>query len=653
VLILGISGSFNTVDDQWAVGIPRGNSHDAAAVLVRDGVVVSAIEEERLTRIKHTHTFPLHAIRACLESARVDLGDVDQVAFFRGEEFLNRGVTGYLIHDPELEDTTARRRVVELLGDKVSGDQVAFVPHHTAHAASTYYESGFDRSAVLVMDGGGEYESVSLYVAEGDRLETVYQRPESASLGLMYWHFTRFLGYRLFDEYKVMGLAPFGDPQRYRALFESQYELGPAGEYSLKYRAFDRALLKAGIRPRRRHEPFSKDHLDFAAAAQETLERIVLHIAAGAAELTGQANLCLSGGVAQNCAANGKIATAGLFEQVFVHPASHDAGTALGAALVCANDQKPIVRNRRRTTALGSTIGSDDAVATELERWKRYLDFERCTSVADRAADLLASDQVVAWVQGRAEFGPRALGQRSILADPRPTGNRDRINSIIKQRESYRPFAPAVAAERAGEFFEIPDSAISADFMTFTVQVREEYRGVLGAITHTDGSARVQVVHRDASPLFWQLIDGFGSRTDIPIVLNTSFNNNYEPIVDSVADAIRCFLTMPLDYLIVGSIVVTRASWVDDLSELRPVLLPGVAAESRPREDGQMVHAVLEWAHRYDRGRVTPVSMSTCHMLTMADGSRTLADLSDAVGGAIVNDEWNLLWQRRLVDFRL
>ncbi|CCH69481.1 Nodulation protein nolNO [Phycicoccus elongatus Lp2] len=645
MLVLGISGSFNTEDEQWITGLPRGFFHDSAAAIVEDGRVLFAAEEERLSRVKHTHAFPLRAIQACLRHRAVSLRDIDEVAFFFDETFLDHELSTFRLGRPDLAEVGARARIGTLLDGEVDPERINFVPHHVAHAAATYRESGFDQALVLVMDSSGEAESVSAFRAGDGELALEHQVPTAASLGQLYFRGTRFLGFRLFDEYKVMGLAPYGDPTRYRKVLSGLYELGPDATYQFDAEGMDERLLRAGIRPRRQDEPLGADHRDFAAALQETLETIVGHVAGGLMARTGQRNLCLSGGVAQNCTMNGRLASSGRFSDIFVHPASHDGGAALGAAFGRAPGRQG---GRRRRTDLGTDIGSDADIGRLLDAWGDHVTAELQDDIADAVAGQLAAGLVVGWAQGRAEFGPRALGHRSIVADPRPAANRDRINRIIKQRESFRPFAPAVLAERANDYFQL--AGVEPDFMTFALTVRARHRELLGAVTHVDGSARVQVVRRDVDHLFWRLIDRFGARTGTPVLLNTSFNSNTEPIVDSAADAVRCFLTTGLDQVAIGSYLVSRKALVFDASTLVPVLTPTVAMRIRRPPRGPEEWELHEWSHPTDSARTARLSTAAAGAIIEAAGHRRLGDCVTSDSLPEVEAELISLWHSRLVD---
>jgi carbamoyltransferase len=659
MIILGFSGGPNAIHEKTFEVFP-GAMHDAAAVLLRDGEVVSAIEQERLDRIKHSNKGPFDAIRFCLDAAGLGLGDVDRLAFYGERPFWDWMLRRhYLDHveQPLLVDaqTLMRATLTRELGEGVAPGQPLFIGHHLAHAMSAAALSGFDESLVLTIDGRGDDIAGGIYLARGNRLETVATLPVAKSLGYFYLTTIAFLGYRIFDEYKVMGLAPYGDPDRYQDLFKAVYTLEPEGQYSLNMERL-RGLFEV-VSPRRPWEPITQVHQDIAAALQRSLEEIVFHVLRHYRQATGQRNLCLSGGVAHNCTLNGKILRSGLFDDVFVQPASHDAGCALGAALyVDAQEAERPVRPRLPHVYWGTDIGPADEVEAELRRWEDFVDIERVPDPCAAAAELLAQGQVLGWVQGRSEFGPRALGNRSIVADPRPSENKDIINAMVKKREAFRPFAPSVLEERVHELFDLPVGT-RLPFMVFTVSVREDKRDLLGAITHVDGSARIQTVSRQTNERYWRLIDEFGRRTGVPVVLNTSFNNNAEPIVDSVRDAVVCFLTTRLHGLVAGDFVVRKREvpWT--------AYLKLVPALPRHIEVHQMRSYSPEsgWSSIFRVGSNTPgghnktITRPVFELLEKIDGRTSLEDLLLPADGtawsdaeAVVQDVLDL-WGSRLI----
>lgn len=576
--VLGLSGLFSTEKTEYLPDAHPAFFHDAAACIVEDGVVLAAVEEERVSRDKHTNRFPLGAARECLDIAGLGLRDVDGFAYFFDEAFTDREFALEALHRPELPIESCRElvanRLSEDFGGTVETEKVVGIRHHDTHAATAYFHSGYESALVVVMDGNGEDESLSIFEGRGGALRLLHRAPRAASLGHYYTVLTRLIGYGDFDEYKVMGLAPYGNPDRYSELFDQLIELSEEGEYRLDVATMAGTVLDGGIRPRRSGQEMEAEHRDLAAAGQRALERVVLHVVGHWAKVTGFRRLCLAGGVAQNTSMNGRLANAGLFDAVYVHPAAHDGGAAIGAALLLGQrggDEPAVLPH----AYLGRDIGTEQDIASVLERWSAHVEWTRPENLAAATADVLAAGGVVGWAQGRAEFGPRALGNRSILADPRPAENRDRVNRLIKQREGYRPFAPVVAEADAGRFFEMPDCAADFSYMGFVMPVRPERRADLGAVTHVDGSARVQVLRPDANPPLAGLIEEFGRRTGVPVLLNTSFNNYAEPIVHTPEDAVICLLTTGLSALVVGPYVVTRRNEGEiPISTLRVGLMP-------------------------------------------------------------------------------
>jgi carbamoyltransferase len=561
-------------------------------------------------------------------------------------------------------------------GHTLRDEKLFFVPHHLAHAISTYTHSGFSKAIVLTLDGYGDGLSGAVMVARGLDVAVLRTWPVTHSLGFFYDEVIAILGYRFTEEYKVMGLAPYGDPVHFRDTFRSIYELEPNGDYKINWTNIER--LYALAPNRKSGEPLTKEHMDLAAGLQETLEAIVLHILRYLREFTGVERLCLAGGVAHNCSANGKILYSGLFSDVFVHPASHDAGCAIGAALypflkshgLRVGDMGILLRTEEQHDAVtvqsntrlehvywGSEWGRAEELEDLLRSWDSFLDYKEVADICKETAALLADNAVVGWVQGRSEFGPRALGNRSILADPRPAENKDRINQMVKKREAYRPFAPAIMDEYAEEFFDLPFPELRLPFMSFAVRVRPEKRDSLRATTHVDGTARVQTVSQSTNPRFHQLIEAFRQRTGVPVLLNTSFNNNIEPIVDSAEDAIVCFLTTELDYLVVGNYLIRRKSFdLVQYSKLIPILHPYVKLRYSKGFVSRSEMAVLyEISSTYDSNPI-PISERVFHILSQLDPMNT-ATLGEILGylGTSEDERTELLqqfvalWVRRIV----
>ncbi|TDC22341.1 carbamoyltransferase [Streptomyces sp. 8K308] len=549
---------------------------DAAAALVDDRGVVAAAAEERFTGEKATGAFPLEAISFCLERGGITMSEVDRVAFgfdYRPTE----------VH--EVSDHT-RRRFREVYSADVRialldahwpgldwGEIFVPVPHHHAHAASSYYLSGFEEALVLVADGMGETESMTVFRAAGDDLSVLRQVPALHSLGTLYGVVTLYLGFDFaMDEYKVMGLAPYGDRTRYARELERLVRLGERGRYTVPLLGENRGWLEnetqAGAlrvltelfgAPRSPGAPVEQRHMDVAAAAQAVLERTLLHVVRHFTEETGLRKLCLAGGVALNCAANGLLARSGLVERMFVQPASGDDGTALGAALYARAQNGLAHRSRMGMPYWGPAFSNEQI-------FKAVESTPGCTArgaspveVVNETARHISEGRVVAWFQGAMEFGPRALGNRSILADPRDPGMRDHLNAVVKQREDFRPFAPVVRHEDVHRLFDVvAGTEEQYAHMLFVAQVKDEFREKLPAVTHVDGTARVQVVRREDNERLWELIRVFGELSGVPVLLNTSFNLRGQPVIRDPDTALRTFLRSELDYLVMGDYLVAR-----------------------------------------------------------------------------------------------
>ncbi|WP_433331310.1 carbamoyltransferase family protein [Spirillospora sp. CA-294931] len=654
--VLGINCFFSRPNEDFVPGLPEYFFHDSSAVLLRDGRVVAAVEQERLSRIKHTNRFPGDAIRACLDRAGISIGDVDKIAFFFAEEWVDKVLFQLYTQHPGVEVKWTRRliaeRVRELFDHDLPDEVMEFVPHHESHAYSTYPQSGYDDALVMVMDGQGEGVSTSFYSATGDQVELLGSKGIDRSIGHLYTAGTEIIGYRLFDEYKVMGLAPYGDPDAYASMFDDLYQLRPDGHFDMDHTRLKLLALRAGIVPRRKGEEMTQRHMDFAAALQRATERLATHMIEHWRWKTGHRRLAIAGGVGQNCTLNGKLLSGWSFADVFVHPASHDAGAALGAALKVHREHAgSLPRERVRDVFWGPPLPAESEAERLLAAWDGFLTVRRSDRVEEEAAGLLADGRVIGWMQGRSEFGPRALGNRSILADPRPMENHRRVNLMVKNRESYRPFAPSVQAERLRDYFEFPSDVPAPDFMVFTVPVREEKRDELAAITHVDGSARVHAVDRAVNERYWLLLEAFEKRTGVPVVLNTSFNNHAEPIVDSVQDGIRCFLTTRLDHLVIGDLVVSKTEPRPE-QLLRLVLaLPGYAVlEKTVTADGAETGRLT---HNHATAKSAPISETTFEILRKANGTSTLAELGLDIttsAGLDTLRELERLWADRLLD---
>ncbi|GAA2281914.1 nodulation protein NolNO [Streptomyces ruber] len=581
---------------------------------------------------------------------------MDAVAFFFDEAWTDKELFHQYVEHPDVMTSSARElikdRVCELFRYELPDHRLSFVQHHDSHAYSVYPQSGFSDALVVVMDGRGESASTSIYSAAGDRVELLVSKGPADSLGHWYTAGTELLGYQLFDEYKVMGLAPYGNPDTYRPVLDELFELLPDGDFRLDHTRLRAAMFSAGFAPRRKNGLFEQRHMDFAATVQQVTEEAALHMIGHWLRATGHSRLALAGGVGQNCTLNGRLLRDQHLRDIFVHPASHDAGAALGAAIKVEADAVSTLPHRRiRDVFWGPSLALPEQTEALLKKWAGYLDVQRVANIEERAAELLASGRVIGWVQGRSEFGPRALGNRSILADPRPADNRQRVNLMVKKRETYRPFAPSVQTESLREWFEFPDDIDAPDFMVFTVPVLEHRRAELAAVTHVDGTARVHAVDRDVNNQFWRLLEEFEALTGVPVLLNTSFNNHAEPIVDSVEDAIRCFLTTELDHLVVGDFLISRSSY--DRQALTG-LVPSLCVDTViVRESGPDRTERTVVTGEYTKAKRVPVSSRVAAVLLSADGERSLAELGldlTAPSGVEALTEIELLWSERFLD---
>ncbi|MFF4339317.1 carbamoyltransferase [Kitasatospora sp. NPDC001540] len=556
-------------------------THDAAAAIVHDGTVAAAVEEERLNRIKNTKAFPGRAIRACLDLVGARADDLDQVALFVDPKLhlllapsnLRHGTAasiGSLLSD--LDKYRKRRRLPAAIRDSgllPKNLPLIPVPHHRAHAASAYHVSPFDDALVVTLDGRGEYETAVVFDGQDGKLARRHHITYPHSFGYLYSALTRYLGFRpQSDEYKVMGLAAYGGDTYGERLARLARFDAATGRLRLDLRYFDHhrrpsrsrtlyspALVELLGPPRDPGDEITDRHRDIAHALQHLHEQLTGAYLAHAQRLVPRRTLCLAGGVALNCVANAAVVSSGRFDRVFVQPAAGDAGTSIGAALVA---DASTARQPFRNAFLGPEF-TTSAVEKALSSLPAGRYEVRHTADPQReAARLLHGEQVIGWFQGRMEFGPRALGARSILASPRSAETAVRINAMIKQREAFRPFAPAVLAEHADEYFELsPAGALVYPYMLATAPVRPHRREDIPAIVHADGSARVQTVARAANPALWGVIREYHRLSGVPVLLNTSFNGADEPIVCTPQDAVDTFVRCGLDGLVIGSSVVT------------------------------------------------------------------------------------------------
>jgi carbamoyltransferase len=543
--------------------------HDSAAALIKDGKVIAAAEEERFTRIKHDNSFPFNAIEFCLKYAGITINDVKYIAFYekpllKFERILQTFVETYpfsyapfwrAIPDWITNKLAIKSTIRKKLGYK---GKILFVPHHEAHAASTFYPSPFNKAAILTVDGVGEWKTIGLYLGNGKDIIPLKEIHFPNSLGLLYSTFTSFLGFKVNeDEWKVMGLAAYGKP-RYYDKFKKIVEINEDGSFSLnmKYFAFRESFKmwskeaeKLFGKPRKPDEKITKRHADIAASLQKITEEIYLKILNHLYSLTKVKNLCIAGGVALNAIANGKIYYQTKFKRVFIQGAAGDNGAALGAALFVYHY---LLKKRRNFVQRHLYFGpkfSNEYIKNFLDRVGAKYEFLEDDELIQRVARLLAKNKVVGWFRGRMEFGPRALGARSILANPKPKWMKDRVNEI-KRREAFRPFAGSVLQEKVYEYFEVPEKNHYSPFMIFAFKVRKEKIKYINAITHADGTCRIQTVNLRDNGIYYKLIKEFYKITNIPVILNTSFNLKGEPIVCKPEEAYEDFIKTNMDYLV-------------------------------------------------------------------------------------------------------
>jgi carbamoyltransferase len=583
--------------------------HDSAAALIEDGRIVAAAQEERFTRRKHDPAFPHNAIAYCLAEAGIAADALDHVVFYdkpflKFERLLEtyialapRGFRSFKMSIPLwLREKLFQKNLLRSELEKFSADfdtgKLLFCEHHLSHAASAFFPSPFDDAAVLTMDGVGEWATTSAAIGSGNRLEITREIYFPHSLGLLYSAATYYTGFKVNSgEYKVMGLAPYGEPKYKKLILDNLIDLKPDGSFRLDMSYFDyctgftmtndrfAALFGQPVRsPGQLLTPF---HMDVAASIQAVLDEAVLRLTRSLAKQTGSRNLCLAGGVALNCVANGKVLRDGHFDNIWIQPAAGDAGGAVGSALAACHLFENQPRKVDRADGMsGAYLGPAFAQA-EIERRLTAAGAKFAVLGADdmieTTAQALAGQQAVGWFQGRMEFGPRSLGARSILGDPRSPAMQKNLNLKVKYRESFRPFAPAVLREDVSEWFEhcsdSPYMLIVADVradkrrqMTaeeqalFGIDKLNVARSEIPAVTHVDYSARIQTVHADTNPLFHQLLSRFKALTGCPILVNTSFNVRGEPIVCSPEDGFRCFMGSELDLLVVGNCVLRKTA---------------------------------------------------------------------------------------------
>ena len=593
--------------------------HDSAACLIYDGEITAAAQEERFTRKKHDSKFPHHAISYCIKEAGISSSDISHVVFYEKPfikferlletylAFVPKGFRSFAssmplwIKEKLFQKSILINELSKSLGDNISwGERLLFSEHHLSHAASAFYPSPFESAAVLTLDGVGEWTTTSLAVGNGKELKVIKEIHFPHSLGLLYSSFTYYTGFKVNSgEYKVMGLAPYGEPKYADLITENLIHIADDGSFQLDMNYFDYATgltmtnkkfdALFGGPPRQPESDLTQREMDLAASIQKVTEDIIIKLAKGISKETGEKNLCLAGGVALNCIANGILLREKIFENIWIQPAAGDAGGALGAALSVwhMHLKKERKLSSHRDGMRGSYLGpefSNKEIEESLNECGAIYHKLTEEDLLEKTTSALIDQKTIGWMQGRMEFGPRALGGRSIIADPRSPSMQRLLNLKVKYRESFRPFAPSILAEHVSEWFK---QTTCSPYMLFVADIQENKRltktdegkalfgveklnvprSIIPAVTHIDYSARIQTVHSDTNPKYHSLISKFYEVTGCPLVVNTSFNVRGEPIICSPKDAFLCFMGTELDVLAVGNYLLLKEEQDKDLKE--------------------------------------------------------------------------------------
>lgn len=557
--------------------------HDAAATLLVDGDLVAAIEEERFHRYrKHYGGFPAQAMRYCTETAGLSMSQVEHLAYYISPTALLNpkgwaeafrpwySLRGKLIYISRLlylyNCVTLRGRVRKHFPDFNPNARIHYVAHHDAHMASAFFPSQFEEADIISIDGIGEWESTVIGEGRGNRISRTSSIYFPNSLGYLYSAVTRHLGFKVNnDEYKVMGLSGYGDPSRYRDLFDRILQFRDDGSFVLDPRYFSlgigwgqvssRFIRESGMAERIPESELRQEHMDMSAAIQEVAEEVGLHLARHLQRKTGRRHLCMAGGVALNCLMNAKILQETDYQDIFIQPASYDASGSMGSALWTQHQVLGFPRGFTMRHAYYGHEASETEIVAALEKYADRIIAHKSQDVCSETANIIAEQKIVGWFQGRMEWGPRALGNRSILADPRQRRMMDIVNDRVKHREDFRPFAPSCKIEVYRDYFDMP---VPSAYMLLICNVHEQMRDRIQAVTHTDGTARYHTVERSVNPRYWGLLDAFEKISGIPVLLNTSFNVRGETMVMTADDAVRCFLGTGIDVLVLGDWVVNK-----------------------------------------------------------------------------------------------
>lgn len=573
--------------------------HDSAACLVQDGNIVAAAQEERFTRKKHDFEFPINAVHFCLKQGNIQVKDLDYVAFYEKPLLkFERILETYIAYAPFGFNSFIkaiplwmkhRLWIPDLIQKELNYEgKIIYPEHHESHAASAFFPSPFESAAIITADGVGEWATTSFGRGKGNRFEFDSEIRFPHSLGLLYSAFTYYTGFKVNSaEYKVMGLAPYGEPKYVDLILKELIDLKEDGSFKLNMSYFNycagltmtnhRFDKLFGAPPRKRETELRQKEMDLARSIQVVTEEVMLRIARHVHRVTGEENLCLSGGVALNCVANGRILREGSYKRIWIQPAAGDAGGALGAALVVwhhyLNQPRQVKGPDSQSGSLLGPVFEDHEIESVLKKYEAAYEKHASSELIPKVSKLIEEGNVIGWFQGRMEFGPRALGARSILGDARNREMQSRMNLKIKYRESFRPFAPSVIEDHTTDWFDIKDSS---PYMLLVAPVTQkqrvgsvngslkgldqlkEVRSTVPAITHVDLSARVQTIDRQRNPVYYDLINSFYKQTGCPVIINTSFNVRGEPIVCSPEDAFRCFMSTEMDYLVLGNYILDK-----------------------------------------------------------------------------------------------
>lgn len=551
--------------------------HDTAAAIVKDGKILAASEEERFDRKKHSGNFPLDTIKFCLKEAKIGINDVDEIAV--GMRWEERGTARLKMRSSfgsseltkfaaklSMADKNHESEIINIMKNKLGYKKsIKFLDHHHCHAASCYFTSGFSSSAVVIIDGAGEFDSTRIYKAEGKQFKKLLQIDYPNSLGKFYGTVTDYLGFKMdCDEGKMMALAAYGSDKLVNKMREI-LKINNDGTYTLDLSYFDfQKRSGSGVSkkfialfgPKRLpDEEITQQHKDISKAAQTVFEEAVLALVKLAYNLTGKENLCMAGGAILNSVSNGKILESNIFKNVYIYPAAGDNGTSIGAALYSyySHDNEFLSHEENQSPFLGYKATEKEILDTIN---KYNLKYKKSEDIFKEVAQLLVKNKIVGWYSGKTEFGPRALGNRSILADPRNTKNKNLVNTKVKKREPFRPFAPTVLKEHAEEYFDAKRKNLS--YMIVAVNTKKGKRKLIPAVIHVDGTARIQTINKKQNERFWRLIDEFYKITGVPMILNTSFNRRGEPIVNRPDEAVECFLNSGMDVLVLEDFLIEK-----------------------------------------------------------------------------------------------